>query len=371
MSKTFSIVLIFVLQFTLFTSTTLALDRCDSSGINYYPNWIPENSSNIDLRFTIGNQNTFTTLLNKQVKLHFDNGIGPWDDWETDPITVQNYQFSIMVADENFLKKGSYEAKLRWQPDPNRDNFEDFCSNITYRVGASGRCIIDASLPSKIPPGSKLTIKFIGQANTNYQLRFGAGGKVADVTTDDQGQGQFTDIPIPGVPGETVKITIISFSPGGESCHKDIKIDANAPPPPTPGPGPITPAPSAKQCKQGDPDCTSGGGKLVEGCSDSSKPGYDPNNPGIATAIGCIHTNPAEFVKDLMKFVIGISGGLAFLMMLLGAFQMLTSAGNPETLSAGRDRLTSAVIGLLFVIFAILLLQIIGVDILQIPGFGR
>lgn len=93
--------------------------------------------------------------------------------------------------------------------------------------------------------------------------------------------------------------------------------------------------------------------------------------PAIKTAIGCIHTNPAEFVKDVMTFVIGISGGLAFLLMILGAFQMLTSAGNPDTLHAGRERLTSAVIGLLIVIFATLLLQIIGLDILQIPGFKR
>ena len=57
-------------------------------------------------------------------------------------------------------------------------------------------------------------------------------------------------------------------------------------------------------------------------------------------------------------------------MMLLGAFQMLTSAGNPETLQAGRERLQSAIIGLLMVIFAMLLLQIIGVGILNIPGFS-
>lgn len=93
------------------------------------------------------------------------------------------------------------------------------------------------------------------------------------------------------------------------------------------------------------------------------------NKTGIKTAIGCIHTNPAEFAKDFLRFAIGIGGGLAFLMMLLGAFQMLTSAGNPDSLKAGQDRLTSAVIGLLFVIFATLFLQIIGVGILNIPGF--
>lgn len=96
--------------------------------------------------------------------------------------------------------------------------------------------------------------------------------------------------------------------------------------------------------------------------------GNDVKDPGIATAIGCIHTNPLSFIKDFLKFIIGISGGLAFLLMLLGAFQMITSAGNPETLQAGRDRFQSAIIGLLFVIFAVLLLQIIGVDIL---GLGE
>lgn len=113
--------------------------------------------------------------------------------------------------------------------------------------------------------------------------------------------------------------------------------------------------------------CPLSGGKIIVGCSANPN---DPN-PGIATAIGCIHTNPVEFTKDLMKFVIGISGGLAFLMMLLGAFQILSSADNPDTLRAGRERLINAVIGLLIVIFAILLLQIIGVGILDIPGFGK
>lgn len=108
-------------------------------------------------------------------------------------------------------------------------------------------------------------------------------------------------------------------------------------------------------------NCTKGGGDLCD----------DTRGPAIKTAIGCIHTNPSELVKDLMTFLIDIGGGLAFLMMLFGVFQMLTSAGNPETLNAGRERLTSAVIGLLFVIFAVLLLQIIGVDILKIPGFDR
>ena len=105
--------------------------------------------------------------------------------------------------------------------------------------------------------------------------------------------------------------------------------------------------------------CTSAGG---EKCKDGST--------GIQTAIGCIHTDPFTFIKDSFTFLLGIGGGIAFLFMLLGAFQMITSAGNPDSISAGKDRFTSAIIGLLFVIFSVLLLQIIGAGILKIPGFG-
>lgn len=107
-------------------------------------------------------------------------------------------------------------------------------------------------------------------------------------------------------------------------------------------------------------------------CTSSGKDLLCDNGTGIKTAIGCVHTSPVGFIKDFLRFIIGISGGLAFLLMLLGAFQMVTSAGNPETLQAGRDRFQSAIIGLLFVIFAVLLLQIIGVGILDLgKQFGE
>lgn len=124
-----------------------------------------------------------------------------------------------------------------------------------------------------------------------------------------------------------------------------------------------TPGNPGKVISQGDIGKCSGGPNCSSGKSQECPSG---TKPSVKTAIGCIHTNPGDLIQDVLKFGLGIGGGLAFLMMLLGAFQMLTSAGNPETLQAGRERLTSAVIGLLFVIFAVLLLQIIGVDILGI-----
>jgi hypothetical protein len=48
----------------------------------------------------------------------------------------------------------------------------------------------------------------------------------------------------------------------------------------------------------------------------------------------------------------------------------MISQGNPEQVKGAREQLTAAIIGLLFIIFSLVILQIIGVNILKIPGFG-
>lgn len=90
---------------------------------------------------------------------------------------------------------------------------------------------------------------------------------------------------------------------------------------------------------------------------------------GIETAIGCVPTEPTQFILAVSKLATGMGGGIALLLMIVGAFKMMTSAGNPDAVKAGSEQITSAVIGLLFIIFAVLLLQVIGVDILALPGF--
>lgn len=92
---------------------------------------------------------------------------------------------------------------------------------------------------------------------------------------------------------------------------------------------------------------------------------------GIQTAIGCIPTNPADFILAVSRLLSGVGGGIALLLMIAGAFRMITSAGNPDAVKAGSAQFTSAVIGLLFIIFAVLLLKVIGVDILNLPGFEK
>jgi len=103
--------------------------------------------------------------------------------------------------------------------------------------------------------------------------------------------------------------------------------------------------------------------------SNPPKQTADPITGKIYTALGCIPLNNFnDFIGWLLSKLIFIASGVAFLLMVLGAIQILTSAGNPDKVKAGKELITSALSGLLLVILSIFLLKLIGVDILHIPG---
>lgn len=84
----------------------------------------------------------------------------------------------------------------------------------------------------------------------------------------------------------------------------------------------------------------------------------------LNTAIGCIPTHPLSFLLVFTQILLGLGAGIAFLLMIVGAFFVLTSQGVPERLQRGREIFTGAIIGLLTMIFSTFLLELIGVDIL-------
>ncbi len=90
---------------------------------------------------------------------------------------------------------------------------------------------------------------------------------------------------------------------------------------------------------------------------------------GINTAIGCIPIDsPESFIRWFLPALVGLVGGIAFLLMVYGAIQIITSAGDPQKIKGGQETITSAIIGLIFTIFSLFLLRLIGVEILHIPG---
>lgn len=89
--------------------------------------------------------------------------------------------------------------------------------------------------------------------------------------------------------------------------------------------------------------------------------GFDINNttPGIL-----------EIIAWAYALIVGISGFAAFVMIVWGGVQWLGSGGNPTAISDARDRIKSALLGLLLVLASFLILQIINPDlrILSLPS---
>lgn len=94
------------------------------------------------------------------------------------------------------------------------------------------------------------------------------------------------------------------------------------------------------------------------------------NTGEISTAIGCIKTDPEQLIAQVLQIGIFTGSGVAFLLILLGTFKVLSSHGNPEGIGRGKEQITSAIIGLVFIIMSITILQIIGFDILGLGAAG-
>jgi len=92
---------------------------------------------------------------------------------------------------------------------------------------------------------------------------------------------------------------------------------------------------------------------------------------GIWTAIGCIPSKPQNIIQTVIKIGLTLGGGFTLLMILVGGFMLSVSQGDPKKAQDAKERITAAIIGLIFIIFSITILQFIGVQIFKIPGFGN
>ncbi|OGD62284.1 hypothetical protein A2160_00625 [Candidatus Beckwithbacteria bacterium RBG_13_42_9] len=66
-----------------------------------------------------------------------------------------------------------------------------------------------------------------------------------------------------------------------------------------------------------------------------------------------------KVISELLKYIFPIAGLILLFMLIAGGFQLLTSAGNPETTKAGQARVVSALIGFVIVFVAWWLMQIV------------
>jgi hypothetical protein len=96
------------------------------------------------------------------------------------------------------------------------------------------------------------------------------------------------------------------------------------------------------------------------------------------TMLGCIDGGVGGFtskgavggvVQTLLNVVFGLVGTLAFLSIIYGSYIILTSRADPSRLNYGRRVLIGAVIGALFALGSVFIVNFVAGKILKIPGF--
>lgn len=92
------------------------------------------------------------------------------------------------------------------------------------------------------------------------------------------------------------------------------------------------------------------------------------NCKSLVTGLGELQTDPSGFTTRVFAILLSFSGGIALLLIIRAGYLLMTSQGKPNQVQEGRDQLIAAIIGLVFLIFSMVLLQVIGFDILRIPG---
>jgi hypothetical protein len=115
-------------------------------------------------------------------------------------------------------------------------------------------------------------------------------------------------------------------------------------------------------------------GNSSSGGSSGSDILCESDDKAINTALGCIkvlnNDGGTAFMAFVLRWAVGVGGGIAFLLILYAGFMLMTSTGNPERIKAGQELLTSAISGLILLIFSVFILKFIGIDILGLCKFG-
>jgi len=92
---------------------------------------------------------------------------------------------------------------------------------------------------------------------------------------------------------------------------------------------------------------------------------------GVNTALGCLHTNDLNtFVEDLLRWAAGIASFAALAAFAFAGFTIMTAAGDPKKIKAGQELIISAVEGVILIIISVILLNFIGIKILDIGNLG-
>jgi hypothetical protein len=131
--------------------------------------------------------------------------------------------------------------------------------------------------------------------------------------------------------------------------------------------------PSAPETQPSSTPCPTGGCNIGVSCSGGSSDSQVLSRcpKGVCdTALGPLQTDLSKLLTQIFSIVLAIAGVAALGLIIASGYRLMVSQGNPEQVKGAREQLTAAIIGLLFIVFSLVILQVIGANILKIPGFN-
>lgn len=256
-------------------------------------------------------------------------------------------------------------------------------------VNAVGECTATIPPQAVAEETFNLTVTF-GAAYSSGQAKFDVetkdGRPFSTLTTIFDRSSSPKNFPIAVAQAGEYKIIVRSLRPVQTLCESNI-IDITPAPTPTPGGPGISPTTSAVNpvtlpASVPVATITPTRGPPAPPCLEGLS---DPNNPEsitkdknlikkctkVDTAVGGVETDPANFIKRLYIVLLSMAGGWAVYLIITAGYHLMFSQGNPESVQEAREKITSAIVGLLFMILSVAILQVIGYDVFRLPGFAR
>lgn len=248
--------------------------------------------------------------------------------------------------------------------------------------------IIPTQCTFKIGSEVKVTVDNV-QPKTDYQWWWKEGLLPTSHTLRPEGSDTFIKFSVPGNETAVPKTRILCVDISGlKRCgfgsRNSAELKFTIEPPPLdssqcietatggqvaqdiPTPTPIAPPPPCSQWTD------LSGTPIPTESPNIQNADYPKKCAKVATGLGIpISTDPGALVKSVFGVILSISGGIALILIMISGYRLIFSQGNPEEVKGAQEQLTSAIVGLLFIIFSLVILQIIGANILQIPGFTK
>jgi hypothetical protein len=98
---------------------------------------------------------------------------------------------------------------------------------------------------------------------------------------------------------------------------------------------------------------------------------YGHPQAGIKTALGVIEIDsPNAFIGQIIPWAVGLAGLIALLSIVYGGFLIMSAAGDPKKVAAGREIIVTTITGIAIIALSIVLLNFIGVTILNLGPLG-